>query len=265
MNIDIPSKLYTSFNDVTYFDEPHKYYLNGRELVSVTTILHKYQEDFDEEYWSIKKSEEYNLPASIIKRAWKFINEKGTYKGSIIHDYAENMFLNKVFKYPKNDIIHKFGFDPIKYEYDITKKHVDKFYADSRDKLIPIRTEFVIYDSDSLIGGMVDMLFYNVKAKEFQIWDWKTNKDFTYSGNGRKLNGCLFTLDDCDIEIYSLQLSLYKVIIEKYTGIKLGKSYLVWFSHNNPSYKIIEIKDRTYYVNQIINERIVVNKKTTII
>ena len=25
-----------------------------------------------------------------IKRAWKFINKKGTMKGSAIHDYAEN-------------------------------------------------------------------------------------------------------------------------------------------------------------------------------
>ena len=70
-------------------------------------------------------------------------------------------------------------------------------------------------------------------------------------------------IEECDLEIYSLQLSLYKLIIEKHTGIKLGKSYLVWFSHNNPSYKIIEAKDRTYYVNQIINERILENYETT--
>jgi hypothetical protein len=49
---------------------------------------------------------------------------------------------------------------------------------------------------------------------------------------------------------------MYKQIIERNTSIKLGKSYIVWFSHNNNSYRIIETKDRTYYVNLIINERI---------
>jgi hypothetical protein len=66
----------------------------------------------------------------------------------------------------------------------------------------------------------------------------------------------LYLLEDCDLEIYSLQLEMYKQIIERNTSIKLGKSYIVWFSHNNNSYRIIETKDRKYYVNLMINERI---------
>jgi len=49
---------------------------------------------------------------------------------------------------------------------------------------------------------------------------------------------------------------MYKYIIEKNTGIKLGKSYIVWFSHNNDSYKIIETKDRSYYINMLVEKRI---------
>ena len=72
-------------------------------------------------------------------------------------------------------------------EYEITKKHVDKFYNDVRDKLIPIKTELVVFDKETLIGGMLDILFYNVKAKEFQIWDWKTNKKFTIENKDKYL------------------------------------------------------------------------------
>jgi len=263
MKINIPSELYTTFNSVTYFDESHKYYLNGCELISVTTILHQYLNQFNEEYWAGVKGVEFNLSSKLIKRAWKFINEKGTFKGSIIHDYSENLFLNKVFKYPQIEILRRFGFDPILKEYNITKQHVDNFHTDVQGKLIPIRTEFVIYDEESLIGGMLDMLFYNIKAGEFQIWDWKTNKELTLEGKHDKLTGCLYMLDECDLEIYSLQLSMYKLIIEKNTGLKLGDSYLVWFSHNNSSYKIIKTKNRSYYANQILNERISNIKKTT--
>ena len=94
--IIIPNELFSAFNNVQYFDEPHKYFLNKKELISVTTLIHKYQDDFDEEYWSKFKGNQFNVNPRIIKRAWNFINKKGTIKGSAIHDYAENLFLNKV-------------------------------------------------------------------------------------------------------------------------------------------------------------------------
>jgi len=256
MNIQIPNKLFTSFNDITFYDEPHKYYINNKELISVTTLIHKYQEDFDEEFWSDYKSNELNISPRIIKRAWNFINKKGTIKGSAIHDYAENLFQNKIFEYPKQLILNEFGFDPVLNEYLTTKKHVDRFYNDVHNKLIPIRTEMVVYDKESLIGGMLDILFYNIKIKEFQIWDYKTNKKFSKENKSKHLLDKLCVLEDCDLETYSLQLGMYKYIIEKITGIKLGKSYIVWFSHNNDNYEIIETKDRSYYVKNLIDNRI---------
>jgi hypothetical protein len=256
MNIQIPDKLFTSFNEVTFHDEPHKYYVGGKELISVTTLIHRYQEEFQEDYWSNYKAEEYALSQREVLRAWEFINKKGTIKGSAIHDYAEHLFQNKVFPYPKQLIYDEFGFDPVLPEYEITKKHVDNFYSDVQGKLIPIRTEMVVYDPESLIGGMLDILFYNKRAKCFQIWDWKTNKKFDKEIKSRHFIEELYMLEDSDLEIYSLQLAMYKLIIEKITGIELGKSYVVWFSHNNDNYEIIETKDRSYYAKLIMNKRI---------
>ncbi len=254
--LNIPSEIFTAFNDIIFLDEPHKYYLNNNQLISVTTLIHQYQEEFNEDYWSNYKAEQFRLSQNEILSAWNFINKKGTIKGSAIHDYAENLFQNKKYEYPQELILKEFGFDPILTEYEKTKMHVDNFYNDVHGKLIPIRTEYVVYDEESMIAGMLDILFYNVKMKEFQIWDWKTNKDFTFEMKSRHLNDKLCMLEDCDLEIYSLQLELYKYIIEKHTQIKLGKSYIVWFSHNNDNYKIIECKDRKYYINQMIGERI---------
>ncbi|MEI6297938.1 MAG: hypothetical protein WCO84_09985 [bacterium] len=251
----IPSELFTAFNDVTFYDQPHKYFIDGKELISVTTLIHKYQEGFDESYWSDFKATQHNLTPEEVLRAWKFINRKGTIKGSAIHDYAENLFQNKKFEYPQQTILSEFGFDPVLVEYEITKKHVDKFYIDVQGKLIPIRTEMVVYDKESLIAGMLDILFYNVKMKEFQIWDWKSNKKFDTENKEKYLLGNLCTIEDCDLEVYSLQLEMYKQIIEKNTPIKLGQSYIVWFSHRNESYRIIKTIDRKFHVDVIFNER----------
>ena len=251
----IPPELFTAFNDVTFYDEPHKYYVDNKELISVTTLIHRYQGTFDEKYWSEAKGNQFKIKPKEILRAWNFINKKGTIKGSAIHDYAENLFQNKIFNYPKDLILSEFGFDPVLEEYEITKKHVNNFYNDSHGKLIPIQTEFVVYDKETQIGGMLDMLFYNVKMKEFQIYDWKTNKDFTFECKERHLLDDLFMIEECDLELYSLQLEMYKQIIEKNIPIKLGKSYLVWFSHNNDNYKIIETKNREFQVKEILNNR----------
>lgn len=255
MNI-IPPELFTAFNDVTFYDEPHKYYIDDKQLISVTTLIHRYQEEFDEDYWSAYKGNQYNISPTEIVRAWKFINKKGTIKGSAIHDYAENLFQNKKYEYPKELILKEFGFDPVINEYNKTKKFVDDFYNTAQGKLIPIRTEMVVCDRESLIGGMLDILFWNVKAQEFQIWDYKTNKDFTYEMKSRHLLDELCMLEDCDLELYSLQLEMYKQIIEKNVPIKLGQSYVVWFSHNNEGFKVIQTLDRSFQVKNILNKRI---------
>lgn len=253
--LETVQELFTAFNDVTYFDEPHKYYVDKNQLISVTTLIHRYQEDFDEEYWSADKAGHYGMSQSEVKRLWRFINKKGTMKGSAIHDYAENKFQNKIFTYPKQQILNEFGFDPIRIEYDMTQKHVDKFYNDCYGKLIPVKTELVMFDRELLIGGMCDIIFWNVKAQEFQIWDWKTNKEFTTEQADRYLSEELYLLQDCDMEIYSLQLEMYKQIIQRNTSIKLGKSYIVWFSHNNDDYRIMETKNREYFVNVMLSHR----------
>jgi hypothetical protein len=252
----IPSELFTAFNDVTFYDEPHKYFLGGKELISVTTLIGRYHEEFNEEFWSGYKGEQFKTSPAEIVRAWKFINKKGTIRGSAIHDYAENLFQNKKYEYPEQLILKEFGYDPVKYTYDICKKHVDKFYNTVQGKLIPIRTEMVVCDKDFLIGGMLDIIFWNVKAQEFQIWDWKTNKEFSRECKERHLTDELCMLEECDIEIYSLQLEMYKQIIEKNVPIKLGQSYLVWFSHNNENYEIIKTLNREYHVKTILNKRL---------
>ena len=41
------------FKSITYYDDTHSYYNNGTELfTSVTSLIKKYQHDFNEEYWA---------------------------------------------------------------------------------------------------------------------------------------------------------------------------------------------------------------------
>jgi ATP-dependent exoDNAse (exonuclease V) beta subunit len=87
-------------------------------------------------------------------------------------------------------------------------------------------------------------LFYNKKAGEYQIWDYKTNKEIKTGNNfGNKMKNPISHLEECELNTYSLQLNLYKHLIEKNTNIKIGKCYLVWINEAIDDYKVIETKD----------------------
>jgi ATP-dependent exoDNAse (exonuclease V) beta subunit len=99
---------------------------------------------------------------------------------------------------------------------------------------------------------MIDQLFYNVKAKEFQIWDYKTNKAITTKNDYKKrmLNE-LWHLDECEFNTYSLQLGLYKKIIEENTNIKIGSSYICWVNEVNDTYKPMKVANMDSEINKI--------------
>lgn len=264
-NIPIPMELFTKFNRIRFYDDIHKYYLGDKNLISVTTILHKYKAEFDTLYWSEYKKHELNLTQDEVILYWKALNIKSQIKGSAIHMYAELLFNNKVYKYDteageqklgaeNSAMLTRMGERPIKEEYDIVKTYVDNFYRDSFNKLIPIKTEYVVFDEAWGISGMMDILFWNVKEQCFQIWDWKTNKELNKTSQYRtKLLKYFSHLDECEFNLYSLQLSMYKTILERNLPIKIEGCYIVWFNEVNPNYVWMKCDDLSAEINMMMS------------
>jgi hypothetical protein len=250
---NVPIEFFTTFNEVTYYDEPHKYFVGNKELISMTTLIKKYKPAFDIDFWSLKKAQDFNLDQETIKYLWNFNNDRAGIMGSILHDYAENMFLNKVFPYPMNTVLDRFGHDATRELFEFKKERFNRFYELTKNRLYTIRTEYVVWDKEFDLGGMVDLLMYNVKTGDFEIWDHKTNKEFTYkSKHGNFYNPPFDYLEDCKFTEYSLQLSGYKYIIEKYTGLKLGSSKVIWYGNEEEDWKVIEMRDMTPQIKQML-------------
>lgn len=241
--MNIPIELFSRFNSIKFEDSSHSYYLDKSKLTSVTTLIHKYTSHFNEEHWLPIKASEYNILETQLKYAWTFLNDHSTFKGSALHNFIENYYFNKLYEYPSKDIINHFGYDPIINQFNIVQKQFYDFYKISFGKLIPIKPEYIVYDEEYGVSGMVDMLFLNKKKNCLQIYDWKTNKALKSSNKFQKMSGMFSDLDDCELNTYSVQLNTYKYIIEKNTGVKIDGLYIVWFFEGNDSYHIIEIKD----------------------
>jgi hypothetical protein len=249
--IDVPFGLYTEFNNVKFIDSTHQYYVNYKQLTSVTTYLGKFKKKFDENKFSLKKAEELGMTQAEILAEWKAINKKSTVKGTVVHNYIENLFLNKVYPYPVDFVMQELGEDSIRSEFETIRKMVDEFYQKTKGKLIPIKLEFIVYDEELGVAGMMDGLFYNVKSEEFQIWDWKTNHDF-YKRPFNNLKSPISHLEESHVNLYSLQVNTYKYILKRrLPELKIGDCFLVWFNEKNKEADIIKAYDYMHYVDML--------------
>lgn len=211
----------------------------------MTTLLKDYKHIFDDVLIAGKYAKKHGMELMEVLKNWEQIRERSGTIGTEVHRYAEMKFLQKAYV-------------PHWYEYEPPTQlltYVDNFYHDTKDKLIPIKLEFVIGSFDKRLCGMIDKLFWNIKAQELQIWDYKTSKKIeTSSPFKNKMQKGLKHLDDCEYNTYSLQLGIYKKIIETECQIKLGNSYICWLNAENDNYKVIKTAGMEQEVDLIWNE-----------
>ena len=165
-----------------------------------------------------------------------------------------------MFEIDYSEAIKKDILEEVKEKISILLPQVIKFHSDTKNKLIPIQCEYTV-GIDDFIAGNIDLLCWNVKAGEFQIWDYKNVKEIKLKNDwGKKGLYEMYRYDDCNYVHYSLQQNLYKNILERKLGIKVGKCYLVHFnSEIQNDYQVIECLDLQKECNQILDRLIMEN------
>ena len=220
------------FNDVVFTEDGHTYTIDGEPATSVTTFIGKFKKPFERDFWASRTAQKENKEVQEILDKWDSISLRACNKGSKFHAFAENYINNKVLP----NIIYDFDIDMK--AYDKIESHFLKFYEDSKENLIPISSELCVGSSQLGICGMV-------------IFDWKTNKKIEYTSKFKNnMLEPISHLPECEFTTYSLQLSLYKYIIELETKLDIKKCFIVWFNEKNDSYKLIECAD---YKKEIVN------------
>ena len=87
----IREKILTSFQGLEFVDEGHRYFLNGEELCSVSSIAGRYEHEFDEVAQSIRYAEKHGETPEYWRDQWRFTNLKATITGTQVHSYAESL------------------------------------------------------------------------------------------------------------------------------------------------------------------------------
>jgi len=241
------------FNKITFYEDKHKYYIDKKELTSATRFIGKHKPAFDSDYWSQKKADERGISQKEILAEWDYKRDFSCEKGTELHLYAENKLNNKIVPFNHDRVNTLLGEGNKVYDaFNRLTVLFDQFYKVSFGRLIPVRSELVVGDADLGICGMVDQIFYNEKTGKLNMYDWKTNKEIKESNRWQKFSDPIGHLDVCEMNTYSLQLSLYKYIIEKNTNLEIDECYIVWFFEDNPTFKLYKCHDFTNEIKKML-------------
>ena len=235
--------------NIAFEEKAHRYWDvtdPSKKFTSVTTIIEKFGQPFDKEFWSAYKALEILLSAdawkiekpSLLKSkkfdksllelhdisendfnreqqaildSWDEENRKSCERGTKIHADFENSFYKK----KKNIDISKFQ---IGGKFECRKDYTD---LDLENAVYP---EYLIHrvspDGKLCIAGQIDLLVK--KGNNIIVGDYKTNKEIKMKSffdsrtkSSVKMKFPLNNLDDTNYWHYCLQLSTYAWMLQK--------------------------------------------------
>ena len=200
--------------------ESHTYTLSNSDIKfsSVTEFINTFFVPFDEikianKLTQLKKYQ--HMSAQDILQDWKERRDRGTIVHKEIEDYV-------MLKKPQN--------------LDLKSKQGVKFL---QEKCMPneknlLFAEVKICAETLSLAGTIDLMIYNKEKNKIYLIDWKTNVEIKKNGFKKGIKKPTDTIDDCSFNRYTLQLSMYQYILEKFYNATVDGLY------------IIHLKDDTY-------------------
>ena len=228
-------------NDIDLDQKNHRYILAENpefDFQSVTEFIHHFFEKFD------KIGVAQKLINTNPKYSGKTIEQvikdwsKGAERGTIVHNELE-MFIKKD-QAPE----HKMSIMGANWIKEKQRNPHNTFYS-----------EVIVFSKELGIAGTIDVLVYNSEQDMYHLVDWKTNKRID-KNSFRKKKGILESskhLDDCNFNHYSLQLTFYRYILERYYGLEIGSQTLFHLKEDN--YEIFNVDYKSEDLISMLREK----------
>lgn len=240
-------------------EKEHKYTDTlGNHYKSVTTLIHdNYVPKFDKKYWLHKKAREQGISEKALERQWADITKEACERGSVTHNGLEDAIkdvsmFKKAIQYLNNIDSGRVVTVADIPNFQAKPLNIQEFKKATNNKYLEIYSVFDFYTQrgytiyseigafliDYLLSGTIDILC--IRDTDFVILDWKTNrrglqfeagyfkKDKTTIPN-QETNKYIVTKDkmlpplqhlpDCNGSHYTMQLSMYAIMVELILGI----------------------------------------------
>jgi hypothetical protein len=229
---------------ISFEEETHTYTIDGakKNWTSCTGFIHGFFEEFNADEVIAKMMKSRKWPTSPyfgktpeeIKKQWSDSGAEASAAGTRMH----------------LDIEHYYNAEPVgnlagdKYEYNPGPEW-DYFMAYERKWRKPhgftaFRTEWLVFKEEIKLAGSIDMV-YKKPDGTLAIYDWKRAKDMKFTNDFQNGLAPLDHLPDTNYWHYSLQLNIYRRILQEKYGVTVSELALVVLHPNNQSFKVIQL------------------------
>ena len=182
---------------------------------------------------------------------WKLLGDDASTRGTKMHRSCE-LFLN-------DEVVDD---DSVEFQH-----HAKGWFAKMATAgYTPFRTEQNIYSKEIDLAGQVDIQYLypeeeakkicNCGKRHLYLGDFKRARrmdvENEYGDKGMKL---CHQIDDSNYGHYTLQLNIYKFILERYYDVHVLSSWILVFSPVNDNYLEFKVEDKQDLVRRMYEER----------
>jgi len=131
-----------------------------------------------------------------------------------------------------------------------------KFWEAHKDSLEPYRMEWSVYVEELKLAGQIDAVFRRKSDGAFFIYDWKRCKDIKYENPYQSCLDPVAHLPDTNYWHYTLQLNVYRYILETYYNLPIRDMFLVVLHPNNETFRKLRLNRLTEETLDILKGRL---------
>jgi len=211
-------KIVTHNNLTCFFkDRAHIYQIKetGQILTSGTTFVKKFFPKFDAVKVSNRIADKRGATPEALRREWAQAGSQAAVDGTAVHTHAEWLTTGR-------------GIQPLSLGnnrvHNLKKQNKRAVERLRKAGMVVVDAEMIIFSAALGIAGTVDLLLSDNQGYII-ILDWKTNKELKSENPWAQGFGPLALLDDCNLNHYILQLSLYQYILEAENYFPAAKGF----------------------------------------
>lgn len=185
----------------TFDPAPHEYRLNDRLLTSCTSWLKDYTEPFVAAERAPGSARKAGCTVEEILAQW----EHNRWVGTMTHEHIENYYNGRPSCTERDDAEVQLRYGKF-LQLDYERLHA----------FAPIGQEVRLFHEGLGLCGTLDYLAWHKQKQEAWVLDWKATKELgnDQTSQYRRMRGPFADLWDHKHNVYSLQISLYRLMLE---------------------------------------------------
>lgn len=242
-------------DSIRFYEREHIYEVEGvtTGYTSVTTMIHSLFPQFDADRVirnmrarnpTLSNTIYFGMTDDEIRRQWRNNGNASASSGTNMHLGIE-MFMNNA----EQNIDHSV-LESTEWSY------FQNFWRDFGHDYEPYRTEWYVWSKEAKLAGSIDCVMKRKSDGKYIIYDWKRTKEIKMDNQFEGGFEPVEHLPNCNYWHYTIQLNIYKWILERYYNISIDEMYLLILHPNNSNYIKMKLNHLKEEIQDIMNARI---------